>query len=192
MKQQEFLQRLKSGDTGLLKQYIRKFTGMVQHLAKGAGWQEEGRKDIEDIVQKGLEVLWLKLQSQDHIRGSVEAYMYGIFRNLWNRRWQDRQKAPIPLDASKELSDAEAEKDIEAYLRTKKQYELAQNAFSIMEQEGKGDCVKLIKDTFMSDMSDREIALEMNMSYHAVRVKRNRCMKYLQQYLARLSTPTFS
>lgn len=136
------------------------------------------REDAEDIFQDGIRFLILQVRAEKyHAHGDLGAYLYGICKNLWFKRFKkiSREEA---LDA-RAYEEKQEEGDPELDLVAKDRQEKIQELMS-----GLGAACQKVLQMWQLSYSMKEIAAELGYKNDAVARKKKRlCMKKLLEIL---------
>lgn len=137
-------------------------------------------EDAQDIFQEVL-VAFIDLAQKDKFRGesSIKTFLYTLNRNIWLNELKKRGRAlkrELVFENKKDL----ATMDI-SYMMA--QHEMQKKLLSIVEELGE-TCKKILLAYYYQDQSMKEIFASLNYeSKQAVRNKKCKCLKQLEQLL---------
>lgn len=142
----------------------------------------EYQKDAEDLVQESVCELWVKEANGLTFTMGRKWYLRGIVKNklkLWSA---NRKKVRASQLSATQLDLAGEDTELTPY---RERYQRLQQAFQDMAQTRKTECEALLKDSFLTQMNDREIAEIFGWAVDYVRQKRIRCLKYLRSLFSK-------
>lgn len=176
--EQEFIERLKSGDTKALKVfYITNYPKVEQFILQNNGSAEYAK----DIYQEAFLAVWQKIRTGNFSEpkpGSINGFLYQIAKN----KWTDHLRSAYYKKTS-ELTDTYMENasmdnntvsdPVEEEYRLKR----TMQAFKGMGE----DCKALLKRFYFEKKSLREIADIIGIDEASARNKKYRCMQKLRE-----------
>ncbi|MEL6252330.1 MAG: sigma-70 family RNA polymerase sigma factor, partial [Bacteroidota bacterium] len=139
------------------------------------------REDAEDIFQDGIRFLILQVRAEKyHFSGELGAYLYGICKNLWYKRFKKMSREEA-LD-ERIYEEKQEEGDPELYLVSKDRQEKIKELMA-----GLGAACQKVLQMWQLSYSMKEIAVEMGYKNDAVARKKKRlCMKKLLDTLEKV------
>ncbi len=157
------------------KLYDRLYPKVKKHILKNSGDQD----DALDLTQEVIVRLYQKLREEDVRINTVDGFAFGILRNLWLKE----------LEKRKRNNEAKTAYGIQQETQT----EIGSSLDTDAEARARilRECMKALKPDQhdfleyydLEGHSARETALHFEMDEASVRVKANRCRKYLRKKL---------
>jgi RNA polymerase sigma factor (sigma-70 family) len=141
--------------------YVARFVGKM-----GGSFQ-----DAKDVFHDALVIFYEKTRHQDfHLKTTVEAYILGIAKHLWIRKF-NKEKNNISLN------------DHEAAISIPNDYfpDLdSKRVLTLLEQTGK-KCLQLLRAFYYENLSLKEITDQLGYrSVHSATVRKYKCLEKLR------------
>lgn len=149
------------------KLYFRKIFRFVYYSV-------EKRTLAEDITQDTFLRAWKALPSFSSERGTFQAFLFAIARNLVIDH--SRKRREVALEFAENVFSGE---DLEANLSEKQEGEMVRKSLSVLDSFEK----ELVIMRYFEELSYEEIANVTQKNAGAVRVRVHRALKKLREYL---------
>lgn len=179
--------QIKSGQHNkALKKLYAYFPAVKSMVVNNSG----NRHDAEDVYQEGLIILFRKVKQSDfELRSSLNTFLFGICRLVWNDELKRRNRKPLTFtDDASDISTSEAEDPDEA-VRAEEKFRSAETAFSMIGEK----CRELLQLFYISKWSMNEIAKKFGFSTERVaKNQKYRCLEKAKEELKKLQEKTVS
>ena len=171
--QLELIKKAKKGDKNAFGDIYRLFLTKIYRFV----FYLVSDKDLaEDITQDTFVRAWKYLPNFSQERGTIQAYLFAIARNLVIDT--KRKKKEFPLYDSYALK-LEAKENSESKLITEDTKDVVQDALSKLEYDEK----EVVILRYFEDLSYTEIAKVLKKEEGLLRVKVHRALKKLREHL---------
>ncbi len=145
-------------------------------------------QDADDVFQEAILVLIRKARDKDFVlKISVNAFLYGVVRNLWLKKLQKEKKSKIDLVLDEDIGNKLKSKlsDISMLEIVEDRPEISlnkavQRAISALAKE----CRELLLDFYVLKLSLAELAQDRGLSDKYAKQKKHRCMQRLRKLYA--------
>lgn len=172
----EVIEMLKSLDEGKKKAVLTYLHQRVYKTVRNFILRSRGsEQDAEDYFHEGLIAFYL-LARKDKLAPdvNVEAYLYTICRNMWNK---NIKKQPHKMELSEEFNNIASE---DLQLRTLLSEERSELLGQLLASIGK-ECQQILIKFYFHRLSMKKIAEDLSISGEAVaKNKKSNCMKKLR------------
>ncbi len=141
----------------------------------------------KDLFQECILVLFKNIRKEDFkLNCDVKTYLYSVMRNLWLKeiRSSARMQTHSFTDDSEKTYVTITPEEIEAKRIEESKYQWVQQAMEKIKE----DCKELLLSYYFKKMPLKEIAGKMDITYQFIKVKKNRCMNYLKNEIAKLKS----
>ncbi len=159
--------------------YLKAFPPVARFVSRMGG----NTQDAKDIFQDALIILYEKAGEPVAIKSSVPAYVVGIAKHLWNRKYRAAQRA-VPLDM--------LEQDIAIPADFYAPQEPTTSLLSYLEMAGKR-CMDILQGFYYDKLSMQQIA--QSFGYSSIRsatVQKFKCLEKVRQQVKSLTYESLS
>ena len=155
--------------------YQDSFVYVTSYVRKNGG----DINDAKEIFQDALLVLLLNMKMNEFsIEFSLKGYLYKVAKNLWLKELKKRKSLALVIDdPDKNFDPIDEEANIQQDIESQERRTQYQKLMDQLDPKGR----ELFNLKLEGNLSDKEIAEEMNYSLDYVRQKRRRCLLYLRK-----------
>lgn len=168
MKDNEIIDRIKSGDERSLDYLYEKHYGMMtKMIIRNSGSEDEAK----DIYQDAIVVFWQKVASNNLVLTSkISTYLYSICQNLWRKE----------LERKKRLSNEEVDGNVIIDVDKKERIEIVNRCINDL-----GDtCKKVLSYYYFDRLSMSDIAEKLGFANaDTAKTKKYKCKKELDKMI---------
>ena len=175
-KNQQIIEGIIKGDEAIIKAFYKK---NLPYVRKYILHYQGSTKDVEDVVQEALMLLYYKLKNKELIlQKSIHAYFIGVCKNMWRSQWRKQQLFTYSDWVLEQLEDPEA--GIIETMTLQNQQALYQKYIATLSPSN----TQLLR-LFFEGKSMRDIASSMGYTEGYVRKKKylikNRLLQMIQK-----------
>jgi RNA polymerase sigma factor (sigma-70 family) len=143
LKDQDYLEGLKSGDDAMLRALYDRFLPPVVRLVEN---NSGGRDDALDIFQEAVIVLYRKVRQEDFtLTSALSTYIYAICRNQWMKRLNKKSFSEVSIEDDGVYTSSE---NFITEMETQEKYRLFKNKLAILGE----DCRRIL-ELFLNGIS---------------------------------------
>jgi len=184
MDNNDLLYLIKSNDPDTFRNIYRSaYPSCQQLILRNSGTQD----DAADLFQEALLILMRNARKTGfRLNSTVNAFLYGIVRNLWLKKLQKKKKNKIDLIIDEEigtpLKNIASDIDFSAYLDDQPEMTVSKKVSEAIATLGE-QCRELLLDFYGMETSLKELAEERKTTSDYLKLKKYRCMQRLRAQL---------
>lgn len=163
---------LNDREAGLTTLYKNAFPLVAKHVSRMGGSLDEAR----DIFQDALVIYYEKtIQAELNLEYSDKAYLFGIARHLWNKRYKQSEKQ-VSID------ELDADFDEQAGLLSSEDQEIsASRLFQLLQSAGQ-KCMQLLSAFYYERLKMESIAERFGYSgVRSATVQKFKCLEKVKE-----------
>jgi RNA polymerase sigma factor (sigma-70 family) len=179
MSDAEIISQIKSGEHGrALKKLYGYFSPVRQLVLNNSG----NKQDAEDLYQEGLIILFRKVKQTDfELRSSLNTFLFGICRLLWNEELKRRNRKPLSYEENP--GEIFPDHNFEESLQNESNFRKAEAAFKLIGEK----CQELLQLFYIKKMSMQQIAVKFGFSTERVaKNQKYRCLEKAKEELKKI------